>query len=104
MGDLNGDGFLDFVASALAWDGLSGVAQGRIHILRSDNSPAPPPSPVGGGAAETLGGRTIELVASRERIRRRHPLRLRGRVEAFADLSACQSRQVVRASANPSGR
>lgn len=52
LGDLNGDGFLDFLAAAPAWDGPAGVAQGRIYILRSDNSPAAaPPAPAPTAAA-----------------------------------------------------
>ena len=109
LGDLNGDGFVDLVTSALAWDGPAGVAQGRIYILRSDDSPAPPPPPPppppavvappppppAAQAAATRAGRTIELVASRESVRRRHRLRLRGRLEAFANPAACEARQVV---------
>ena len=46
LGDLNGDGFLDFAASAESYTGTTGVAEGRVHIFRSDNSPAPtPPAP-----------------------------------------------------------
>ncbi|HEV2060430.1 MAG TPA: calcium-binding protein, partial [Solirubrobacteraceae bacterium] len=42
MGDLNGDGFLDFVASSYLANGVTG-GQGRAWIFRSDNSPLPPP-------------------------------------------------------------
>jgi len=42
LGDLNGDGFLDFAVSAVRWDSPSGVIdQGRIHIFRSDPNAAP---------------------------------------------------------------
>ena len=106
LGDLNDDGFVDLLASAVAWDGPAGVAQGRIYVLRSDNSPAPPPPPPPIGpapppapppppVATTLSGRTIELAASRETLRRGRPLTLRGRVEAFAGGAACESGQVV---------
>ncbi len=50
LGDLNEDGFLDFVAAADGWDTPGGVDNnnGRMYIFRSDNSPAPvapnPPS------------------------------------------------------------
>lgn len=41
MGDLNGDGFLDFAASAYLTNvGLNG-GQGRAYIFTSDNSPLP---------------------------------------------------------------
>ncbi|MEA2220854.1 MAG: hypothetical protein QOJ35_3480 [Solirubrobacteraceae bacterium] len=42
MGDLNGDGFLDFAVSAYLADGPVGAA-GRAWIFKSDNSPAPAP-------------------------------------------------------------
>jgi Ca2+-binding RTX toxin-like protein len=59
MGDLNGDGFLDFAVSAYLADlfrtdeqgGLVGGA-GRAWILKSDNSPPPPP-PSGPAAVAT---------------------------------------------------
>src|SRR5205085_339037 len=42
MGDLNGDGFLDFAVSAYLSTTTTGGA-GRAFIYRSDNSPLPPP-------------------------------------------------------------
>ena len=42
MGDLNGDGFLDFSVSAYFADSPLG-GQGRAWIFKSDNSPPPPP-------------------------------------------------------------
>jgi hypothetical protein len=42
MGDLNGDGFLDFAVSAYLADGVTG-GQGRAWIFTSDNSPLPTP-------------------------------------------------------------
>ncbi len=52
MGDINGDGFLDFAASAYFADGPFG-GQGRAWIFKSDNSPLPPPptapAPAAGG-------------------------------------------------------
>lgn len=117
LGDLNADGLLDLLAAAPAWDGPAGVAQGRIYILRSDNSPPPaplgptqadgpgaigPPGPSGpsgpSGATvsvTTKAGRTIDLVASRATLRRRQRLTLRGGLEAFANLAGCQARQTV---------
>ena len=55
MGDLNGDGFLDFAVSAY----LAGVqfgGQGRAYIFKSDNSPLPtqpPPAPPPGAEPVT---------------------------------------------------
>ena len=113
LGDLNADGFLDFLASAPSYDGPARPAQGRIYILRSDDSPAPPPPPVAppppppagppgpagptgpGGPATTQTGRTIELAASRASLRRGQRLTLRGVLEAFADGSGCVARQTV---------
>jgi hypothetical protein len=47
MGDLNDDGFLDYAVGADLWDAdtPTGRNQGRIYILRSDDSPAPAPPP-----------------------------------------------------------
>jgi len=42
LGDLNGDGFLDFAASAENFAGSAGVGQGRVYVFRSDNSPLAP--------------------------------------------------------------
>jgi len=42
MGDINGDGFLDFAVSAYFADGPFG-GQGRAWIFKSDNAPLPPP-------------------------------------------------------------
>lgn len=51
MGDLNEDGFLDFIAAAHLYDLPAGGNEGRIYIFRSDNSPAPVmPTPPGLGA------------------------------------------------------
>lgn len=117
LGDVNGDGFADFIASAPAWDGPAGVAQGRLYILRSDDSaapvvPAPPAAPAGGapgepgapgaaGAVTTSAGRTVELAASRDTLRRRQRLTLRVRLEAFANPSGCQARQLVQVQRRP---
>ena len=44
LSDLNGDGFLDFAVGAENFTGSAGVAEGRLYIFRSDNSPAAPPA------------------------------------------------------------
>ncbi|MGI9099793.1 MAG: calcium-binding protein [Solirubrobacteraceae bacterium] len=51
MGDLNGDGFLDFAASSYLANITTG-GDGRAFIFRSDNSPLPAP-PAGPPAAST---------------------------------------------------
>jgi len=123
LGDLNADGFQDYAVGAGLYDGTGAtprVDQGRIYILRSDNSPAPagptPPSNVGpvgpqgvpgtgapGAAgpsapaakAIVLAGRALDLAASRSRVRAGTRVRLRGSLDAFANPSSCQSRQTV---------
>jgi hypothetical protein len=44
LGDLNGDGFLDFAVAAPNFNGSVGTGQGRLYVFRSDNSPAPAPA------------------------------------------------------------
>ncbi len=115
LGDINGDTFLDLAVSAENFTGSTGNAQGRVYILRSDDSPAPPappapipppPAPVapgpagpagppGDGAVLTRAGRTLELATSSGALRRGRPLTLRVRLEAFADRGGCQARQLV---------
>jgi len=119
LGDLNGDGFLDFAASALRWDapaagGGAGVLdRGRIYIFRSDKNAVAPAKPgpaagppgapgpaggpgpagpgAGGSAAVALAGRTIDLDASSTKLKRGGTLQLRGVVEAFANPAACEA-------------
>jgi len=45
IGDLNGDGFLDFAAAAHLYDLGTGVDEGRVYVFRSDNSPVAPGPP-----------------------------------------------------------
>jgi len=103
MGDLNGDGFLDLAVGSGGYDAgapqncspcpPSTPAQGRIYLMLSDNSPAPPaPGPAAGAA---LAGRTLELVANRARVRAGRPVTLRGTLEAFANEAACRAGQAV---------
>lgn len=108
LGDLNGDGFLDLAVGAGGYDpgppencspcpGV-GLAQGRIYILRSDNSPAPvqPAAPQPGVAtAPTRAGRSLELSATRASIRRGRRVLLRGVLETFADEAGCVPGQLV---------
>ena len=102
LGDLNDDGFLDFGASAPGYDGAVGAGQGRVYLFRSDNSPAPPGPPTtppttprpGTTTAVTRSGRALELAASRESVRRRQRVTLRGVLESFTDAS-CAARQAV---------
>ncbi len=118
LGDLNSDGFLDFAVAAPAFSGAAGAGQGRLYIFRSDNSPAPPTVPVAPpaapvgplgpigpvgpagppaapAAAAVVAGRTIDLAASRERVRSGARITLRGVLQAFANPEGCQGGQRV---------
>jgi len=57
----------------------------------------------GSRAATSLAGRRLSLVASRARAPRRAPVRLRGRLRAFADPAGCQRRQAVHIERRASG-
>jgi hypothetical protein len=108
MGDLNDDTFLDYAVGAGGYDPGQSVicspctgnnpAQGRIYLMLSDNSPAPPSGGSGGGTQSNptvLAGRTLELAASRERVRRGRRIILRGALEAFANQAACEGNEDV---------
>lgn len=107
LGDLNEDGFLDFVVGAGGFGGgvcspcnpsTPGTAQGRLHILRSDNSPAPPGAPgppTGPQVPSALAGRSVELATSHDSRRRAQRLTLRGTIEAFANDAGCEPDQTV---------
>jgi hypothetical protein len=56
MGDLNGDAFLDFAASAPLYDSPEFTDQGRVYVFRSNDSPlpaAPTPAPPAPAEAAT---------------------------------------------------
>lgn len=110
MGDLNGDGFLDFAVGSGGFDpgnpvncspctpGSSNPAQGRVYLLKSDNSPAPSgPGSTGESTSRpvTLAGRTVSIAASRSRVRRPRRLGLRGVIEAFSSPASCERGQTV---------
>ena len=102
LGEINGDGFLDFAVSAarLDRDGLTDV--GRLYVMRSNNSPlpvtTPPPAAAAPGPSATAAaasGRALELAASPSRVARGRTVRLEGTLEAFADAARCQAGQEV---------
>ncbi|HEV2769557.1 MAG TPA: integrin alpha [Solirubrobacteraceae bacterium] len=107
LGDVNGDGFLDFGVGAFRASGAAGQTQGRFFIFRSDNSPAPapgqPPAPGGpqgptgppGASAAAIAGRVVELSASKASVASGTAVRLSGAVEAFSNPQACQAGQPV---------
>ena len=110
LGDLNGDGFLDFAVAADGWDTPGGVDNnhGRVYIFRSDNSPppaaaatpppppppaatAPPPPPAPPAAAVTRSGRRLTLRA----LRTATGVKLSGKITALVSNSGCGGRQTV---------
>jgi hypothetical protein len=111
LGDINGDGFLDFAAGAGYFTGTTGARQGRIYIFRSDNSPAPPtptppsptgptgatgpPGPAGLSTATVLAGRHLEIQLGASKVTRNHRFRILGLLEAFSDQSTCEGGQPV---------
>lgn len=103
LGEINGDGFLDFAVGAARFDRAGLLDVGRIYILRSDNSPlpvsAPPPPPpappVAPAPPAALTGRALELVATPTSIARGRSVRLGGTLESFADEARCQAGQEV---------
>ena len=110
LGDVNGDGFADFAAGAGFYDFTTSGAPcastctnaGRVYLLRSNNTPPPPPPPPPPGPAgpqgpagpaatpAVLAGRTLELAAGSDSVRRGRAVTLRGEVEAFANAAACE--------------
>jgi hypothetical protein len=122
IGDVNGDGFLDYAIGEGLYDatvsGVPLVDAGRVYLFRSDNSPAPPPTPppsnVGppgspgatgetgpagqpgpAGSAVARSGRALELDASPGRVRKGRSVTLRGALDAFAGGTSCEAGQSV---------
>jgi hypothetical protein len=125
IGDRNGDGMLDLVVGAPAFDGAVGQDQGRAYLLTSDGSIGAVPSGCGGGASGGGGGsdggagsgagsgagkaapagkgtvvvarvlRRLVLKPNRKRVRKNARIRLRGTLKASANRSVCQNRQKI---------
>ncbi len=70
LGDVNGDGFLDFAVGAGKFDVGTSADQGRVYLFRSDNTP-------------DVAERTVTLKL------RKH-LRAKGQVDAAAGPEACE--------------
>ena len=57
LGDLNGDGFLDFSVAAPLFDSAASADEGRVYVFRSNNSPPPaPPTPPAAAPAAAAAG------------------------------------------------
>jgi hypothetical protein len=115
LGDLNGDGFLDFVAAADGWDSPTGATDnnvGRVYVFRSDNSPAPaaapppppPPPPAAPGVVAPLprpaavvsrAGRKLALRARPTRVVAGATVKLSGTISEIVANSGCEGRQSV---------
>jgi hypothetical protein len=78
LGDLNGDGFLDFAVGAGLYDGSTGADQGRIYIFRSNNA-AP--------------RRSLAFAAAPGTIHRGASVALRSRIES--DEGGCKGNQTL---------
>jgi len=119
MGDLNGDGFLDYAIGAGLYDDVDGNSNpvpnaGRIYLFTSDDSPAPPPPPPPTGPAGPAGpageagatgatgatgpagtvavaqaGRVIDIAAQHASVRRGKRVKFSVLVEAFANPAQC---------------
>ena len=108
MGDLNGDGFLDFAVAADGWDnpataGGADNNNGRIYVFRSDNSPVPPPPPPVAApppppppppsppppSAVTASGRNVSLSATPTKVRAGRPVKLAGTIKELVNNSGC---------------
>ena len=113
LGDLNGDGFLDFAVGAGLFDEEhSGGGcptppvvcpdTGRVYIFRSNNTaspPAPPQTP-----AVVQAGRSISLGASKKKVKRGKKVGLRGTLTSPVDPSCAAGQNVTLERAKPGSK
>jgi len=107
LGDLNGDGFLDFVVGAFRYVAANGLGNGRFYIFRSDNSPAPvatPPPPAATPPAATpppappvvtLTARTVTFSAQARAVRPGATVTFSGKLSSAAADAGCVGGQEV---------
>jgi hypothetical protein len=104
LGDLNGDGFLDFAVGAGLFDepATGGgcptppalcADTGRVYIFRSNNSA--PSSPTNTTPAIVLAGRGISLDASKNKVSKGKKFALRGTLSSSVNPGSCVAGQNV---------
>jgi hypothetical protein len=110
LGDLNGDGFLDFAVGAGLFDGThSGggcpappalcADTGRVYIFRSNNTPAAPPAAQ--TPADVQAGRGISLGASKNKVKKGKKVGLGGTMTSPVDGSCAAGQNVTIERAKP---
>jgi hypothetical protein len=109
LGDLNGDGFLDFAVGAGLFDEAhSGggcptppslcADTGRVYIFRSNNTSPPPPSTT---PAVIQAGRAVSLKASKKKVKKGKKVGLRGTLTSPVNASCAAGQSVMLERAKP---
>jgi hypothetical protein len=110
LGDLNGDGFLDFAVGAGLFDEAHTgggcpappavcADTGRVYIFRSNNTSTPPPPPEEPGVIQA--GRAISLGASKNKVKKGKKVGLRGTVTSPVDATCAAGQSVALERAKP---
>jgi hypothetical protein len=98
LGDLNGDGFADFAVGAGLFDQAATGGgcpappalcsdTGRVYIFKSNNTPA--------ATVIAQAGRSIDLAATKSKVRKGKPFRLNGKLTSPVSPSSCQGGQTL---------
>ena len=103
LGDLNGDGFIDYAIGAGLYDLTTSTGPcastcaeaGRIYIYKSDNTPPPTPSTPAANVASVQNGRTITLSSNRASVAKKKKVTLSGQLSAVAGGPACSGNQTL---------